>query len=462
MTPDMPPEQPEMIQTSPKALVHIGYGAFHRAHQAVYIQQLADQGVADWSIYAVNLRAADSAQFAIEAQKPGYDVTTFGADGGQETTRIDRHTAFFDWTLDRTAAEAALAKPEVTIATITVSEAGYYFDSTSALEASHPVIAAEIAGERQESIYAYLAAGLAARRAADMGPLTILCCDNLRNNGTILAQNFLSYLKLSGQKDLAAWVTRHCTFPCSMVDRITPAPPTRSTAEDALGTPIIGEDFIQWVIEDAFCAERPPLEAVGIQLVKDVHPYEETKIRVLNGGHISISFLGALAGYRKFDEAMDDAELREHFNRFERVEVQRAMPQDIPINVPDYIELIEGRFTNKSIGDAIERICTDGFAKMSIFIRPTLEGCFAAGQVPAFAIRSIAGWFHYARLVKLGARDYTYHEPNWNRLEPLLDRGDTSAFLNAGTLFGDLAERHPEFSHEFERQLQYLEQKWPV
>ena len=445
-----------------KAILHIGFGAFHRAHQAVYIQQLADQGLADWNIYAVNLREADSAQFAIEASKPAYEVKTFSATGDQETLRIDRHTNFYDWALDREAAEAQLAKPEVTVATITVSEAGYYFDPASDLDTSHPVIAAEIAGDRQESIYAYLRAGLEARRKAKVGGLTLLCCDNLRNNGTILEQNFKAYLSHLGLNALSRWVAENCTFPCSMVDRITPAPPQRAGADDALGTTIIGEDFIQWVIEDKFCADRPPLEQVGVEIVEDVHPYEETKIRVLNGGHTALTYLGALAGYDRFDEAMDDTELRDHFNRFERVEVQRAMPKDVPIDIPEYIELIEGRFTNKSIGDAIERICTDGFAKMSIFIRPTLEGCFAAGQVPAFAIRSIAGWFHYAHLIKVGARDYAYHEPNWNRLEPLLDRTDTSVFLGTSALFGDLAARHPEFTQEFERQLQYLEQKWPA
>ena len=446
----------------PQAMIHIGYGAFHRAHQAVYLQRLADQGLANWSIYTVNLRPADSAQFAIEAEKPGYDLRTYSAEGNQETIRIDRHRAFFDWAVDRPAAETALAQEDVTLVTLTVSEAGYYFDASGDLDLSQPLIAAELAGTRRESLYAYLAGGLEARRAAKAGPLTFLCCDNLRNNGAMLARNFATYLHHLGKDDLAAWVASNCTFPCSMVDRITPAPATRATRADPLGTTIVGEDFIQWVIEDRFCAARPPLERVGVELVADVHPYEETKIRVLNGGHISISFLGALAGYETFDRAMDDRELRDHFNRFERVEVQRAMPPDVPIDTLAYIERVEGRFTNRSIGDAIERICTDGFAKMSIFMRPTLEGCFAAGQVPAFAIRSIAGWFHYARLIKLGLRTYAYHEPNWDRLEPLLDREDPSGFLGARTLFGDLAQRHPEFGQEFERQLHYLEQKWPA
>lgn len=444
------------------AAIHIGFGAFHKAHQAVYFQRLKDQGIADWSIYAVNLRGADSAQFAVEAATDSYTVTTFDEAGAQEIQAIDRHTAFYDWALDSKSAEAALAMAEVTMATITVSEAGYYFDTNGDLEVDHPVIAAELNGNDQSSVYAYLSAGLAARRDADAGPITILCCDNLRNNGTLLQRNFITYLTRAGQKDLLAWVKENCCFPCSMVDRITPAPLKRAVAGDTQGTAIVAEDFIQWVVEDAFCGDRPLLEEVGVQVVKDVHPFEEAKIRVLNGGHTALTYLGALSGYERFDEAMDDPELREHFNRFERVEVQRAMPADIPLEVPAYIELIEGRFTNKSIGDSIERICTDGFAKFGIFIRPTLEGCFAAGQIPAFTIRSIAAWFHYAQLKMSGARNFTYNEPNWDRLEPLLDREDTEAFLSAPSLFGDLAARHPEFAQEFERQLQYLEQKWPA
>ncbi len=444
------------------AVIHIGFGAFHKAHQAVYFQRLKDQGLADWSIYAVNLRAVDSDQFAIEAATKDYSVTTFDEAGAEAVEVIDRHTAFYDWTKDPKGTEAALALPEVSMATITVSEAGYYFDTNGDLEVNHPVIAAERNGETPTSIYAYLSAGLQARRAADAGPISILCCDNLRNNGNILERNFIAYLSLFGQTDLLAWVQQNCSFPCSMVDRITPAPLARAAEGDTQGTPIIAEAFIQWVIEDDFCSERPPLEGVGVQIVQDVHPYEEAKIRVLNGGHTALTYLGALSGYDRFDQAMEDPELREHFSRFERVEVQRAMPEDIPLEVPAYIELIEGRFTNKLIADSIERICTDGFAKFGIFIRPTLEGCFAAGQIPAFTIRSIAAWFHYACLKMNGVRDYAYHEPNWDRLEPLLNREDPEAFLSAPSLFGDLAVRHPEFTKEFERQLQYLEQKWPA
>ena len=247
----------------PHAMVHIGYGAFHRAHQALYVQKLADQGLADWSIYAVNLRESDRLQFAVEAGKPGYDLKTYSADGRQQVARIDRHRAFFDWAEEWDLAEAALAKPEVTLATVTVSEAGYYFDSAGDLDLSHPILAAETAGESRQSLYAYLTGGLAARRAAGTGALTILCCDNLRNNGAMLAQNLRTYLHHLGRSDLADWVAENCTFPCSMVDRITPAPVTLARPNDCLGTSIFGEDFIQWVVEDNFCALRPPLEHVG-------------------------------------------------------------------------------------------------------------------------------------------------------------------------------------------------------
>ena len=445
-----------------KSALHIGFGAFHKAHQAVYFQRMADAGLADWSIYAVNLRAADSEQFAIEAAIPTYTVTTFSEDGQQKSQTINRHTAFFDWSRDEQTAEAVLAKSNVTLVTMTISEAGYYFDTNGNLETDHPVIAEELAGGVKSSIYAYLASGLQARWQAGGEAITILCCDNLRGNGHVLARNFATYLSKSGQKALLEWVRRNCTFPCSMVDRITPAPTYRAIQGDKEGTPIIAETFIQWVVEDVFCADRPPLEEVGVQIVADVHPYEEAKIRVLNGGHTALTYLGALAGYSRFDEAMDDPELREHFDQFERVEVQCAMPSDMPFELTSYIELIESRFTNKSIGDTIERICTDGFAKFGIFIRPTLEGCFAAGRIPTSTIRSIAAWFHYARLKKMGVRDFLYHEPNWARLEPLLDRHHIAVFLNSPSLFGDLAVQHPEFTQEFERQLQYLEQKWPV
>ena len=440
--------------------LHIGFGAFHKAHQAVYLQRLANAGLGDWLIMAINLRAADSAQFAIEAQKPSYEVQTLDEKGASETLTVNRHRQFFDWSLDREAAELALADAEVTFVTITVSEAGYYFDGDGQLDLQHPAIAAEFAVEANQTIYAYLREGLARRRAADAGPISILCCDNLRDNGKLLAQNFQTYLRLKKDAMLLKWVEENCTFPCSMVDRITPAPTTLAKSEDAAGTKIIAEDFIQWVIQDCMTAPRPNLEAVGVEFVEDVVPYEETKIRVLNGGHTAMAYLGALQGYETFDQIMGDQALLEHFRRFERVEVLRAMPADMAMDVPAYMDLIERRFGNQAIGDAITRICMDGFAKTGIYLRPTLEGCVAAGQIPAFTIRSIAAWFHYACLVKEGMRNYDYREPNWERLEPLLNREDPRAFLANQNLFGTVDEQHPEFAAEFKRQMTFVEQKW--
>ena len=442
--------------------VHIGFGAFHKGHQAVFLQRLADNGQGDWPITAVNLRAPDSAQFAVEASKPFYTVETLDEKGNRTSTKVDRHQKFLDWTMVSHEAEAVLADPQVTFVTATVSEAGYYFDADGNLDDQHPTIAAELAGDTARTIYAYLAEGLAKRRDADAGPISILSCDNLRDNGKLLGQNMQTYLRLRGDKALLAWVQENCAFPCSMVDRITPAPTQVATKEETQGTKIVAEDFIQWVIQDCMVAPRPNLEAAGAQIVADVVPFEETKIRVLNGGHTAMAYLGALEGFDTFDEIMRDEELLEHFRRFERVEVARAMPGNVPLDVTDYIQLIERRFSNAAIGDAVARICMDGFAKTGIYIRPTLEGCFAEGQVPAFTIRSLAGWFHYACLLAEGKRDFDYKEPNWARLGPLLDRENPEPFLSNDNLFGDVAANHPEFAAEFKRQLTYVEQTWPA
>ena len=443
-------------------IVHIGFGAFHKSHQAAYLQELSDSGFEHWSIHAVNLRPSDSEQFAIEATKSHYMLRTFDEAGTENTKNIDRHDYFSDWASNPNEAEAVLTDPQVTNVTITISEAGYYFDKKGKLDNKHSEIVAEKARKNRSTIYAYLLAAISSRIEANCGPLNILCCDNLRDNGTLLERNFIAYLNKMERPDLASWVTENCAFPCSMVDRITPAPTLSAKANSAAGTEVIAETFVQWVLEDNFVAARPSFEKVGVQLVECVTQYEEAKIRVLNGGHTAITYLGALSGYMTFDEAMEDPELRDHFLRFERVEVSRAMPKDIPIDLTAYIKLIEQRFVNKAIGDSITRICNDGYAKFSIFVRPTLEGCFAAGQVPAFTIRSIAAWFHYACGIKEGRADWTYNEPNWDRLKPKLDRANTIEFLSCPALFGDVAKKHPEFVSEFERQLIYVEQKWPI
>ena len=290
-------------------VVHIGYGAFHRAHQAVYLDDYMQRtGDLRWGISAVNLRAVDSASFhASTRSKDGYVLKTIAPDASQEFRLVRPHLAFVDAAQDMPGALDQLAQSSVTVASITVTESGYYFSDDWSLDLTAPAISEELNGGSTQTIYGYLAKALAKRAEKIDAPISILCCDNIRSNGQVLENALLRYLSAAGDHDLADWVRCKATFPCSMVDRITPRTSDALQAEVAhlyphnSNAPIHAERFAQWVLEDKFAAPMPDLREVGVQVVGNVEPYEEAKIRILNGGHTGLAYLGALAGHQTFD-----------------------------------------------------------------------------------------------------------------------------------------------------------------
>jgi D-arabinitol 4-dehydrogenase len=182
-----------------------------------------------------------------------------------------------------------------------------------------------------------------------------LCCDNIRQNGKMLQRNLFAYLDIQGDSELADWVRSSVTFPCSMVDRITPRSTNalRLDVESHFGpspfAPVMAEDFLQWVVEDDFIGVRPDLSKVGVTFTKNVDPYEEAKIRILNGGHTCLTYLGALAGHNTFDQVMADPALFAHFEEFERKEVLPALTESLPFNKDQYLDQIIARFKNASM-----------------------------------------------------------------------------------------------------------------
>ena len=324
---------------------------------------------------------------------------------------------------------------------------------------------AEIAGGTPQSVYGYLRAGLSQRVAATGAPLTIACCDNIRQNGKMLRRNLLTYLTACGDQDLADWVGKNVVFPSSMVDRITPRSPAELGPElsSLLGreitSPIMAEDFIQWVLQDSATAPMPDLAQADVTVTADVDPYEETKIRVLNGGHTALCYLAALEGVETYDAAMRVPHLNAHFHNFETKEVLPAITIDLPFAKEDYLAAIARRFSNQAIGDTIARICADGMVKFPIFIRPTLLGCFEQGIMPIYAIRSIASWYVFAQHVAANKIPFKYVEPSWDDLKALLG---TDAFLTNEQLWGDLPTTYPEFAVTLRQEIKELELKWPV
>ncbi|MEL6947519.1 MAG: mannitol dehydrogenase family protein [Pseudomonadota bacterium] len=452
-------------------VVHLGYGAFHRAHQAVFFDDYMEAtGDLRWGIAAVNLRPSEAAHFfAAQRPKNGYLLKAIAPDGMSELRLVRSHCHFADWSVDADEAEALLALPTVHAVTITVTESGYYMGHDGGLDVDDPQLQSEFSGQGAHSVYAYLARGLARRMAGHGQPINVLCCDNIRANGKMLQRNILSYLERLGHSDLLAWTVENVSFPCAMVDRITPRSTQALVAEmqklfpqNPLD-PVQSESFKQWVLATDFNAPMPDLTKAGVQLVDDVDPFEEAKIRILNGGHTALCYFGALAGYTTFDQAFNDPRLRAIFDAYQRDEVLVGLEDiAVPFDTHAYVKVIAARFSNAAIADQLERICMDGFSKFPIYIRPTLEACMKRGVVPYTGLRCVASWYVYARRWVQGATAVPYREPQWRDLEPLLAVGQEAAFANHAQLWANLPQNNPDFEPLLTQAIFEMEEQWPA
>ena len=451
-------------------VVHLGFGAFHRAHQAVYLDDyMSKTNDLRWGIAAVNLRKSESDHFVKTSNEiksiDGYLVKSYSSDGEDTVRMVRSHLEFYDWTVNPEASQNLLSIESVHLITITVTESGYYTDTNGKLNLNDPVINDEINNLNFKTIYGYLRNAINARILANGKPITIACCDNIRQNGLMLKQNLLAYLNACGDQLTLEWVQNNAFFPCSMVDRITPQTSTllKQELSSLMGckvySPIMAEDFSQWVLEDVNSGELPQLGNVGVTITKDIDPYEETKIRVLNGGHTALTYMAALNKIVTFDEAMETSDLLEHFRGFQTQEVLPALVLDTPFSKNDYLEKIEERFCNKAIGDTISRICADGMAKFPIFIRPTLEGCFKQGIIPHFSIKSIASWHQFCIHVAAGKIDFNYVEPSWLYLKTIIGTDD---FITCKQLWSDIPNKYPDFAISLRNEIFEMEKKWPV
>ena len=450
-------------------VVHVGVGAFHRAHQAVYFDEVMERtGDLNWAIAGVNLRAAQSADIARLRSAGGrYVVKSYDPDGGSDYRVVRAHRAFFDWSRREEGAEDIVADPGVQVLSLTVTESGYCRDEDGGLDLRNREIGAELDGSGKSSVYAYLRAALRKRRAAGGRPLTVLCCDNLRGNGTMLERNLGLYLEAAGDRGLASWVADHVSFPCSMVDRITPRPDAghaRETAERfgmADDFTIHCERFMQWVIGDRFAATRPALDAAGAQIVEDVHPYEEAKIRILNGGHLALAYLAALRGFETYDAALRDPALDAFFDDLTTKEIVPSLDPRTPVDLAAYRDSVKRRFLNRSIADRISRIAMDGASKFPVFLLPTIRACFARGYVPGSALTAVASWYVFLRRLEAGRLEFDYVDPKLPLILPLLAAGREAEFARLTDLWGDTARRHPTYVDEVCRRIAELDTAFP-
>ena len=347
-------------------IVHIGLGNFHRAHMAVYLDDLFALGLAhDWAILGAGVREGDARmRDAMLAQDCLSSIIELDPKG-QSARRIGAMIGFIEVQPDNAALIAAMAKPEIRIVSLTVTEGGYFIDpATGEFDPKAPEIAADAANPHRTAFGAIIAA-LKARRAAGIAPFTVMSCDNLPGNGHVTEAAVAGLARLSDPA-LADWIKANVAFPNGMVDRITPATGPRERAMAAafgLGddpVPVTCEPFRQWVLEDNFPAGRPPLEKVGVTLSGDVHAYEAMKIRILNGGHATIAYPGGLLDIEFVHEAMAHPLILGFLNKLETTEIIPTVAPVPDTNLVDYYAKIVERFSNPEVADTERRLCLDG------------------------------------------------------------------------------------------------------
>ncbi|CAG9236353.1 D-arabinitol 4-dehydrogenase [Paraburkholderia tropica] len=435
-------------------ILHIGAGSFHRAHQAWYLHRVNLARQPDephWTLSVGNIRAdMNPVMDALAAQHGVYTLETVTPQGERAYEAIRSITRVLPWSADLASLIDAGADPACKIIAFTVTEGGYYLDEHDRLDTANPDLAADLNGART-TIYGALAAILEARMTRGGGPVTLQTCDNLRSNGKRFHAGMREFLALRGASDLRAWFDANTACPDSMVDRITPrpTPDVRERVKAATGVddacPVMGEAFIQWVIEDHFCAGRPAWERAGAEMVESVMPYEEAKIRILNATHSCIAWAGTLVGLSYIHEGTNDADIRAFAHAYVSEDVIPCLTPS-PLDLEKYRDVVLERFSNPYIQDTNQRVAADGFSKIPGFIAPTIAQRIAAGATPAATAVLPALFLRFLQRWNKGALPYQYQDGVMDgvAVAKLFEAADPlAAFAADKLLWGGLAGGAP-------------------
>ncbi len=380
-------------------IVHLGLGAFVRAHLAAYTQDANVTAGTDWHVIGVSLQRPDMRD-ALAPQRGLYTLVTRAPEGPHYslmTVVRDVHVAPENPGL----ITALMAEPETRIVSLTITEKGYCHDPASGqLNLAHPDIAHDLAHlHAPRSAIGFLVAGLAARHAAGLAPFTVMTCDNLPSNGHLLRGLVIAFARHAAPA-LADWIADKGAFPATMVDRIVPATTAADIAETeaALGlhdaAPVLTEPFRQWAIEDDFACGRPAWERAGAELVADVAPFELMKLRMLNGAHSSLAYLGYLAGHETVAQASADPAMAAFLTRL-WAEIIPTVPAPPGVDLAAYADALLARFRNPAIRHRTWQIAMDGSQKLPQRLLATLRWRMARGLPSPALTLGIAGWMRY-------------------------------------------------------------------
>ncbi|HEY3583100.1 MAG TPA: mannitol dehydrogenase family protein, partial [Casimicrobiaceae bacterium] len=381
-------------------IVHLGIGAFHRAHQAVCTDAALAAAGGPWGICGVSLRSA-GVRDRLVPQDGLYTSVSKRPEGIERRVVGSVREVLFHGD-EAEAVMRRMTAPETNVISLTVTEKGYCHEpATGRLDVEHPDIVHDLAHPRQpRSVVGLLVAALAGRRRSHARPLTVVCCDNLTQNGGFVLGLVASYATLVDPK-LADWIGREIAFPSTMVDRIVPATTDLDIADNEAAielvdrAPVVHEPFIQWVIEDRFAGARPAWDAAGALFVADVDEYEKMKLRLLNASHSAFAYLGFLAGYEYIYEVAAQPDFVAYMRRLMQDEVVPTLAQPAGIDLAAYRESLVERFANPALPHKTQQIAMDGSQKLPQRILGTIRDDIAAGRRIHFAALAVAAWMRY-------------------------------------------------------------------
>lgn len=442
-------------------IAHLSVGNFHRAHQAVYLDQCLERaGQESWGIVGIGIidSPAERAKAASLQRQDGLYTLSVFPPAGEPVSRVIGSIVDYMFAPDDPAAVLErLSDPAIRIVSLTITEGGYQIDEkTGAFRLDAPEIVQDLANpDAPLTVFGFLATALARRRARGTAPFTILSCDNLQHNGDVARKAVLAFAGAS-DPGLAEWIEANVTFPNCMVDRITPAvTPDDTRRLNALTgvadeVPVFAEDFIQWVVEDRFCNGRPSLEKVGVQFTQDVGAYEQIKLRMLNASHIMLSYPGQLGGYRFVHEAMADRRIHGLLRRFLDQDVIPLLtaPPDMPLD--SYRDLVLARFANPAIGDQNARLTSDSGSKIPVFLSTTLRSCLEQGRDHRRLAFMLAGFARYLGGIDDQGAAFEPQEPHLTAADRALATDpDPVAPLRISTLRSLDLQAYPAFVQSF-------------
>lgn len=430
-------------------IVHFGVGAFHRAHEAMFIDRLLAQGHYCWAICGVGLLPGDRAvRDALAAQHNEYTLMTESPDGVSDARIIASIHRYLYGPDDPDAVVSVLADPRTHLVSLTITEGGYGVDDvTGEFAPTDKLTQADLDDNRDQpvSVFGYLVAGLDRRRQNGLPPFSVMSCDNIQDNGRV-ARTALVAFAARKDPELAGWIEANVAFPNSMVDRITPAATdeTRAVVKQRYGisdlTPVRSEAFAQWVLEDSFSDGRPPLERAGVQVVADVKPYELMKLRLLNASHQAMGYLGILAGEIWVDEVCRDQLFRRFLLDYMQLEAIPTLPPVPGTDLDAYCDQLIARFSSTSIRDTLARQVVDGSDRIAKFLVPVLRHWRTeAVQAPA-CVLTLAAWSRYLEGVTETGQPLQISDRRADELARAMDAelASPGAFLDYSPVFGDL------------------------